>query len=172
MCKFKTLVALLCLGMAVSACGQVSDHIDMSDFDEDSDSSTDSETDFDTIFGTDTDSEVVNECPWNSGWPCACDNPGGSCDDGFFCLGLPGADTGICSYNSPSRTSVGSNVICEDVDFDAYPTGLWNKQFDVDPSNAFYCALECSGDSECPQDQVCTEIPTDDGVHHFCYPHG
>ena len=129
----------------------------------------DTETNYDT--GTETGTEEIPNCPTNSGWPCRCNIMPLACDDGYFCLSLQDAGHGICSYNSPSRTSIGPNIICAETGFLGEPIGIWDKDFEVDPSIAFYCALGCASDDDCPNDQSCistsgyTTIETPD----ICY---
>lgn len=107
-------------------------------------------------------------CRMNEGWPCTCDVPGGTCQDGTPCVNLaaefpnsvPSAEEGplgYCAYPCPDPS----------VDFCPETTwGLGVTCFTETPTDdIFLCLLYCEKDKDCPHQQVCT-----DG--NYCHPIG
>jgi hypothetical protein len=133
------------------------------DTDTDVDSDTDSDTDSDSDTGSDTgtDSDTGSDtgppdCPMGSGWPCSCDNPGGSCVDGSDCLSLDGVTSpgmGFCAPSCDCGTEW--ETPCAPTPYGAEPlcfvtTGPWYQ---------CWCALiNCVTADDCPVGQACNPV--------------
>ncbi|MFO8073985.1 MAG: trypsin-like serine protease [Polyangia bacterium] len=103
----------------------------------------------------------ISDCPWNSGWPCACSGVW-SCDDGSACImiqGMSQTDVGYCADDCD-----GQGGGCESTDYAAEEQCLLANQEETE----FYCALMCYSDDQCPPNQTCQEL---DSIS-ICYPDG
>ncbi len=102
------------------------------------------------------------DCPWNSGWPCACAGVD-FCDDGAECrhiIGLGDPDVGFCAEQC---TAFGDQ--CPDT---AWPVEEMCTLSSYQTAGVLLCSTICYLDEQCPTYQTCEEyasIP-------LCYPDG
>jgi len=116
------------------------------------------EADTDTDADADTDSDTDTDCALNSAWPCSCDVPGSTCNDGSDCILIKGIGTKAMGYCAAS--CMGKGASCPDTDF----TG--DGQCLVSDGTNSWCVLMCTTADDCPSDQDCdTSLGTG-----LCYP--
>lgn len=107
------------------------------------------------------DSENVDECPLNSGFPCPCsmEMSGGFCEDQSHCV-TDGDDYGIC------KMPCGSTASCEETQGWGI-AGLCDQDLDEDGK---YCQVICDhsdGDAGyCPPGMDCVWV--DDTQYAIC----
>ena len=119
------------------------------------------------------DSDNIDDCPLNSGYPCPCTYDDsdvyqtGECRDGSACLAyVDDQSHGICA-----ETCSGVSDATSCFDTKAYGTeGLcWTGDSNVYPQN--YCAVYCEGteDDNCSPGMVCTPVTGETG-YYICLP--
>ena len=102
------------------------------------------------------------DCPWNSGWPCACAGVD-FCDDGSECrhiIGLGDPDVGLCAEQCSAFEEQ-----CPDT---AWPVEELCTLSSYQTAGVLLCTTICYLDEQCPPYQTCEEyasIP-------LCYPDG
>ena len=118
------------------------------------------------------DSDEIDECPLNSGYPCACTSENafvaknGNCYDGSTCLYITGDEAhGFCAEPCDGLTDVSSCTGAR-----GYGTeGVCWWQLDADEPN--YCALFCDGAGmgNCAPGMSC-KPPTEGASYSVCVP--
>ncbi len=120
------------------------------------------------------DSDNVDECPLNSGYPCACSPldeeitaSKGFCRDFSTCIYFPNSDNtrGVCSPVCAGSTDT---VTCSNTN--GYGSEGLCLMPSADNSEIFFCAVFCtkSDMASCPPGQKCVLL--DDGQNGVCYP--
>jgi len=124
------------------------DDVDGGDADTDADGDSDSDGD------TDTAENEQLPCPMGSGWPCACTNPGGDCDDGNPChviADLGNENVGICfKYCDPGDPD--PDLTCPESGFPATADCVGVLMV---AATEHTCALVCEDLYDCPVFQGC-----------------
>jgi hypothetical protein len=107
-------------------------------------------------------------CRMNDGWPCSCDDPGGTCRDGSPCVNLaidfpqsaPSAEEGplgYCAFPCPNPEI----DLCPETGFGLNASCFTQTVTD----EIFLCILYCEDDRNCPPKQICT-------AGNYCHPAG
>ncbi len=102
------------------------------------------------------------DCPWNSGWPCACAGVD-FCDDGAECrhiIGLGDPDVGYCADQC---TTLGDQ--CPDT---AWPVEELCTLSSYQTGGVVLCSTICYVDEQCPTYQTCESYAS----ISLCYPDG
>ena len=117
------------------------------------------------------DADEIDDCPLNSGYPCACTYEDalvardGQCLDGSACLYWGDDKThGVCAEACDGVTDVTS---CTEINGYGNEGLCWFQTTDADAPN--YCAVLCDGDGmgNCAPGMSCLE---DGSEYRYCLP--
>jgi hypothetical protein len=126
-----------------------------------------------SISGSDSDSDSDSDedeeqlpCPMNSGWPCACNNPGGSCEDDSPCLAFGeigneyiGVCFRLCDPDDPDTDN--------DCTATAFPASEQCLGVYLLAGIEHVCGLVCEDLYDCPVFEGCKETG---GDFKLCHP--
>ena len=97
------------------------------------------------------DTDEQQDCPVNSGWPCACGPDVGTwCEDGSYCVEMA-LDGGGAAYFC-SEECAGEGDDCPSTPYP--PEGQCDLY--ADDADIWLCVLHCIFDDDCPPGQSCT----------------
>ncbi|MCU0662588.1 MAG: trypsin-like serine protease [Myxococcota bacterium] len=120
------------------------------------------ETGQDTTLGTDTDTNANEEveCPWNTGYPCACASQGGTCADGSACIRWSDSEYGVCSKACGGQAQ---DPLCrlDDYGIAIYGGGLCVLRTGAPAASPDHCLVLCAykdRTAPCPDDLVCRDL--------------
>ena len=145
----------------VPACSSSSSRGGGDDDNDDGSADTDTDTDTDGDSDADSDGDEQLPCPMGSGWPCACDNPSGDCDDGSPCAvvsQIGNDEIGYCALECAD-----AEPVCPETPFSAEAQCLVTILGNPQP----FCALVCEDIYDCPYFQACQDTQED---YKLCHP--